>query len=1167
MKFATKLCLLFSGIFITASVFLISYIYLSNVNILKEEIIHRIEDQAFNTMDKIDQRLFDGLNDIKTLANDQVIRSRSSTPQQIKEKLLEFQNIQRFYASVSFFDLNRLRIADTSEQGVGTQSSVRDYWLDLARGETLVLNLHISHTIMRAVIHFVCIVKDHNGIPFGVVVARMPLEEIHEIAAKTANAHKTKEDLKIDLVDREGVLLYSNYNKKGLFKDKAWDWEVVNKKITAGEKIGSVIYTRAEDSQEVMVNFVREPGYQNFSGNDWTLITYIPAEKAFAPAKAFRNRLIVIFAVIAFFSLLGINFFSRRITRPIVALERAITAFGTEKLKKAVPVVSQDEAGSLVAGGLSARTSSTQENWEIGSLAQAFDNMVATIQQQEIKRTQAEKELKLRAQLLDAASDSIFLHDRDGHFLYVNERAYKDRGYEKEDLLAKDLKMLATHEFADKNEQQIKELSIKGDIIFESAHRRKDGSIMPVEINARTIDLDNRRLVLSVARDITERKQAEETLSKNHHELQETAQRLDQSMHMLQLIIESIPVRVFWKDYDLHYLGCNTLFARDAGLNHPQQLLGKDDFAMGWKDQAGLYRADDRQVMDSRRPKLNIIEPQTTPTGAKIWLDTSKVPLQNPNGEVIGVLGIYEDITERIEAEEALRDSEEKYRGLIETTNTGYVIVDLEGKVLDANPEYVRLTGHHELNEITGRNLIEWTAKEDLEKYAVEIKNCIQQGSVKNFEVIYEGKDGRSIPVEINATIIRGSSAAKIINLVRDIADRKQAEAALRQSEEQLQQAQKMEAVGKLAGGVAHDFNNILTAISGQSELLLLDLPEIDPRRHDVQEIQRATDRAASLTRQLLAFSRKEIIQPKVLDLNELIFNLDKMLRRLIPEEVQLISIPGLNLGSVFADPGQIEQSIVNLAVNACDAMPQGGKLIIETANADLDGEYCQRHAPVKPGPYVMLAVSDTGVGMDSETQSHVFEPFFTTKGTGQGTGLGLSMVYGIVKRNGGYIWIYSEPGHGTAFKIYLPRTVEAGESGEPPKITSASFEGSETILLLEDEDMVREITRKILQKEGYVVLTASSGSEALLIGEQHKGSIHLILSDVVMQDMSGPETVGRLLQKHSEAKVIYMSGHTENAIVHRGVFDQSVIFIQKPFRRESLLGKIREILDTLSDN
>ena len=697
---------------------------------------------------------------------------------------------------------------------------------------------------------------------------------------------------------------------------------------------------------------------------------------------------------------------------------------------------------------------------------------------------------------------------------------------------------------------------------FQSMTRSLEQNFQVLEERGK--ELANSNAVLKF--EIAERKRAEEASAKHHLELQETAQGLDQSMNMLQLIIESIPVRVFWKDDNLRYLGCNTLFARDAGLNHPQQLLGKDDFAMGWRDQADLYRADDRQVMDSRRPKLNIIEPQTTPSGATIWLDTSKVPLQNPNGEVIGLLGIYEDITVRIESEEALRDSEEKYRGLIETTNTGYVIVDLEGKVLDANTEYVRLTGHHELSEILGRSVIEWIAKQDHEKYAAEVKNCIQQGSVKNFEVIYDGKDGQSIPVEVNGTIIRGSSAAKIINLVRDITDRKQAEAALRQSEEQLQQAQKMEAVGKLAGGIAHDFNNILTAISGQSELLLLDLADNDPRRHDVQEIQRAAERAASLTRQLLAFSRKQIIQPRVLYLNELILNLDKMLRRLIPEEVEIISIPGVDLGRVFADPGQIEQSVVNLVVNACDAMPQGGKLTIETANVDPDVEYCQRHAQVRPGPYVMLAVSDTGIGMDSETQSHIFEPFFTTKGIGQGTGLGLSMVYGIVNQNGGYIGIYSEPGQGTAFKIYLPRIVEAGESGEPLQISCTSYEGSETILLLEDEDMVREITRRMLQKEGYLVLTASSGSEALLIGEQHKGAIQLILSDVVMPDMSGPETVGGLRPMHSEAKVLYMSGHTENAIVHHKVLDPGVAFIQKPFRRDTLLRKVRELLDTFSD-
>jgi two-component system, cell cycle sensor histidine kinase and response regulator CckA len=526
---------------------------------------------------------------------------------------------------------------------------------------------------------------------------------------------------------------------------------------------------------------------------------------------------------------------------------------------------------------------------------------------------------------------------------------------------------------------------------------------------------------------------------------------------------------------------------------------------------------------------------------------------------------LQEDIQVRMQAEAALRESEEKYRGLIETTRTGYVIVDPQGQVLDANPEYVRLTGHTELEKILGRSVLEWTVAPDREKNAAAIKHCLHYGLVKNLELYYAGTDGRSIPVEINATVISASTGIQLISLVQDVTDRKQAEETLRKSEEQLQQAQKMEAVGKLAGGVAHDFNNILTAISGQSELLLMDLPENDSRRHGVQEIQSAADRATSLTRQLLAFSRKQIIQPTILDLNELIQNLDQMLRRLIPEDMQIVSILGANLGRVFADPGQIEQTIVNLAVNARDAMPQGGKLIIETANAALDVEYCQQHAEVKPGQYVMLAVSDTGIGINPETQSRIFEPFFTTKEMGRGTGLGLSMVYGIIKQNGGHIWVYSEPGHGTTFKIYLPRTAETREAVETSQNFATPISGSETILLVEDEDCVREITQKILRRQGYEVLSASSGPDAVVIGKQHQGAIDLILSDVLMRGMSGPETVGRLMLGHPKAKVIYMSGHTENAIVHHGVLDQGVAFIQKPFRRETLLRKVRELFDMSS--
>ena len=400
------------------------------------------------------------------------------------------------------------------------------------------------------------------------------------------------------------------------------------------------------------------------------------------------------------------------------------------------------------------------------------------------------------------------------------------------------------------------------------------------------------------------------------------------------------------------------------------------------------------------------------------------------------------------------------------------------------------------------------------------------------------------------------------IEYFRNITERKKTEEALRQSEEQLRQSQKIEAVGRLAGGVAHDFNNMLTAIGGYCELLIDDLEATDPHRQDVEEIKKAADRATALTRQLLAFSRKQIIQPKPLHLNEVITNLDKMLRRLLREDIALLTVPAAELGLVMADPGQIEQVILNLALNSRDAMPEGGKLTIETGNVELDAPYADGHLEVHPGPYVLLAVSDTGVGMTAEARARIFEPFFTTKEQGKGTGLGLSVVYGIVKQNGGHIWVYSEPGQGTTFKVYLPRISQAAEPESLPLMPDSQHCGAETILLAEDEEVVRQVTRRMLEMKGYTVLEAAGGSAALALSEKHRGAIQLLLTDVLMPEMSGKNLAQRLALRRPETKVLFMSGHTENAIVHHGLLKPGIAFIQKPFRLEALIRKVREVLD-----
>jgi PAS domain S-box-containing protein len=515
---------------------------------------------------------------------------------------------------------------------------------------------------------------------------------------------------------------------------------------------------------------------------------------------------------------------------------------------------------------------------------------------------------------------------------------------------------------------------------------------------------------------------------------------------------------------------------------------------------------------------------------------------------------------ERRRAESALLEKEAQYRQVVESVRAIVWRADARTfRFTFVSPEGEKILGYPIRMWLDEPSFWSDHIHPDDRDWAVAFcRKNTDEGHDHQFEYRMMAAAGHAVWLQdLVRVVIQGDEARELVGIMIDVTER-------RHLEDQLRQALKMEAVGQLAGGVAHDFNNLLGVITGYGDLLLR---EIDPQhraRQRVEEIRKAAERAAALTRQLLAFSRKQVLQPKVLDPNTVVADVEKMLRRLIGEHIQLVTLFSESVGTIKADPGQLEQVIVNLAVNARDAMPGGGKLIIETANVELDEGYVRTHADARPGPHVVLSVSDTGHGMDAVTLSRVFEPFFTTKGADKGTGLGLSTVYGIVKQSGGHVTAYSEPGHGTTFKVYLPRVDEPRESRlDRTAVGETASRGTETVLLAEDEESLRVMFREVLEGAGYVVLEAASPEAALAVSESHAGPIHLFVTDVVMPRMGGQELARRVLAIRPDVHVLFVSGYSFEGVGHQGLIEPGTNFLEKPFTADALLRELRRILDT----
>jgi two-component system, cell cycle sensor histidine kinase and response regulator CckA len=582
------------------------------------------------------------------------------------------------------------------------------------------------------------------------------------------------------------------------------------------------------------------------------------------------------------------------------------------------------------------------------------------------------------------------------------------------------------------------------------------------------------------------------------------------------------------------------------------------------KDALLFYHPDDRlKISDALSKAVEKGEAYDlelrfiTAKGKHLWVRSLCKPVVE-NGKTKRLVGVLQDITGPKNAALELKEKTEEIEHYFSTALDLFCIADGNGKLKRLNQEWANLLGRR-LEELEGRSLFEFIHPDDLESTKQIFADLKQQKPVLNFVNRYSCQDGSWRWLEWRAF----PSGENVFAAARNITDRILAEQHSAKLAQQLQHAMKMEAVGRLAGGVAHDFNNLLTGIGGYTDLIISDLNPGDPILADLNEIKKATQSAATLTSQLLAFSRKQLIEPRILSLNHLITSFKKMLQRLIGEDIDLSALLCDKLASVRIDPGQFEQILVNLAINARDAMADGGKLTIETANIDIDEDYCTLHPYVKPGRHVMLAVSDTGCGMSQEVKSHLFEPFYTTKQKGRGTGLGLATIYGVIKQSGGSIEVYSEPGEGTTFKIYLPAIEEIPQQLDlEKKPVSSLSKGDETILLVEDESIVRELAAKMLKRINYNILYASNGDEALEIAQNYSGVIHLMITDVVMPGMNGRQLAERLLRMRPNIKVLFTSGYTENAIAHHGIIEKGLSFIGKPYSSRDLANKIRRLLD-----
>jgi PAS domain S-box-containing protein len=778
------------------------------------------------------------------------------------------------------------------------------------------------------------------------------------------------------------------------------------------------------------------------------------------------------------------------------------------------------------------------------------------------ERKEAERALRASQEMFSKAFHSspepmCMLTVPEWKFLDVNKATCDLIGYSRDEIIGQTGHFLGLATLSEMKDEQLLQLLAQGDFRNREIELRvKSGEIRTVLLSLELVEIAGQPCILAQGRDVTEHRRAEKALRASDQRYRDFISHSNEGVWRVEIeppVPLDLPAEEQLKKFIEHgYVAeCNDAQARILGASKATDIIGKplsDVIPEAERERMEGYLSAAVGNWQNRTVQFKAKDTAGRPR----HFQRTEVPIVE-DGLLKRIWGMMRDVTDLQQAEEALRASEERYRLLFERSLAGVVRATLDGCILECNEAFARIQGYASRKEVISTNVKDFYFEKSDGTALTDLLN--QYPMVIGEEFHTRRKDGTPAWMLVSASLIEDAKEGPtLLATAFDITHWKELG-------EQLRQAQKMEAVGRLAGGVAHDFNNMLQIINGYSELVIDQLSAQDPVQAHVQEIKNIVERAAGLTRQLLAFSRQQVLAPQILDLNMAIANLSKMLRRLIGEDIELTRIEGHPLGRVKADPGQIDQVIMNLAVNARDAMPRGGKLTIETANVNIEESYALGHFPMTPGPYVMIAVSDTGHGMDAETQGRIFEPFFTTKEKGKGTGLGLATVYGIVKQSGGFIWVESELDKGTTFKVFLP-PVEAAPAVQPDHKFPTKMRGSETVLLVEDEEYVRSLVRRSLQSKGYTVLEARNGQDALRIAQQHRGSIHLLITDVVMPGMSGRELAESLTPLRPEMKTLYMSGYADDAILHHGVLDFGTALLQKPFTSEALASKVRQVLE-----